>query len=88
MKIEILQDAEETMRNISKFEFETYKVYSKDMAALTLAPTKTRWVEPKIVGACILELAKYDMYEFHYGVMKLSFICHLFYSETVSLMYE
>ena len=88
MKIKILRDAEETMRNISKFEFETYKIFGKDMVALTLAPTKIRWDVPTIVGACILELAKFEMYKFHYEVMKPNFNCHLLYSDTDSLMYE
>ena len=70
MKIKILRDAEETMRNISKFEFETYKIFGEDMAALTIAPKKVRWDVPTIVGACILELAKFEMYKFHYQVMK------------------
>ena len=88
MKIKILRDAEETMRNISKFEFETYKTFGEDMAALTLAPKKIRWNVPTIVGACILELANFEMYEFHYEVTKPNFNCHLLYSDTDSLMYE
>ena len=87
-KIKILREAEETMRNISKFEFETYKKFSEDMAALILAPTKIRWDIPTIVGACILELAEFEMYNFPYEVMKPNFICHLLYSDFDSLMYE
>ena len=88
MKIKVLRDAEETMRNISKFEFETYKKFSNDMAALILAPTKIRWNVPTIVGACILELAEFEMYKFHYEVMKPNFICHLLYLDFDSLIYE
>ena len=29
-----IRDVEETMRNINKFEFETFKKFSEDMAAL------------------------------------------------------
>ena len=88
MKIKILRDAEERLRNISKFEFETFKIFGEDMAALTFAPTKIRLDVPTIVGACILELAKFEMYKFHYEVMKLNFNCHLLYSDTDSLTYE
>ena len=88
MKINILRDAEKTMRNISNFEFESYKVFGKDMAALTLAPNKIIWDVPTIVGACILELENFEMYKFHYEVMKPKFNCHLLYSDTDSLMYE
>ena len=72
MKIEILQDSEETIRNIRKFDFETYEIFSEDMAALTLAPTKIRWDVPKIVGACRLELAMFEVYKFPYEVMKVN----------------
>ena len=88
IKIKILRDAEETMQNISNFEFETYKMFGADIAALTLAPTKIRWDVPTIVGACILELAKFEIYKFHYEVMKPNFNCHLLYSDTDGLMYE
>ena len=40
MIIKILRDAEETMRNIRKFEFEIYKIFGEDMAALTIGPTR------------------------------------------------
>ena len=64
MKIKILRDAEETRQNTSKFGFQTYKIFDEDMAALTLAPTKIRWGVPTIVRACILDLAKFEMYKF------------------------
>ena len=77
MNIKILRDAEETMRNISKFQFEFYKIFGEDMAALTLAPTKIRWDELTNVGACLLELAKFEMYKFLYEVRKPNMNCHL-----------
>ena len=58
------------------------------MAALTLAPTTIRWDVPTITGACKLELAKFEMYNFLYEVMKPNFKCHILYSDTDSLMYE
>ena len=73
MKIKILRDDEETMRNISKFEFETYKIFGDDIVALTLAPMKIRWDLPTILGACKIELAKFEMYKFHYEFMKPNF---------------
>ena len=80
MKIKILQDAEETMRNISKFEFETYTIFGEYMAALILAPTKIRWDVSTIVLACIIELAKFEMYKFYYEVMKPNSNCRFFFS--------
>ena len=88
MKIKILRDADETLRNKIKFEIETSIIFGEVMAALTLAPSKIRWDVRTIVGACKLELAKFEMYKFHYEVMKINFTCQLFYSDTDSLMYE
>ena len=88
MKIKILRDDEETVRNIRKIEFETYKMFGENMDALTLVSTKIRGYVRTIVGAYLLELAKFQMYKFHYEVMKPNFICHLLYSDTDSLIYE
>ena len=75
------------MQNNCKFEFETYKIFGEDMAAL--APTKIRWWVPTIVGANVLELAKFELCNnFPYEVMKPHFNCHLLYSENDSLLYE
>ena len=83
----ILRNAEETRRIISKFEIETYEVFGEDWAALTLAPIKTKWDVSTVVRACILELAKFEIYKFQYDVMEPNFICHLSCSDTYSLMY-
>ena len=46
------------------------------------------WKKPTIVGATILDLAKYHMYDLHYIVMKKNFFCRLLYSDTDSVLYE
>ena len=43
---------------------------------------------PTIVGASVLELAKFHMYKFHYDIMKPNFECQLLYSDTDSLLYQ
>ena len=76
------------MRSISKFGFETYGVFEEDTAALTLASTKFRLEVPTIVGVCILELAKFEMWKFHYESSKPNLNCHLLFSDTDRLLYE
>ena len=46
------------------------------------------WKKPTIVGATILDLAKYHMYDLHDIVMKKNFYCRLLYSDPDSLLYE
>ena len=56
------------------------------MAAFTSNPTKIYWDVPTIVGASVLELAKFQMYKFHYDIMTPNFECRLLCSDTDSLL--
>ena len=58
------------------------------MAAFTSNPTKIYWDVPTIVGASVLELAKFQMYKFHYDIMTPNFECRLLCSDTDSLLYQ
>ena len=73
---------------VDKSLLKTIKIFDENLAAVTLKQTKIYWNKPTIVGACVLELAKYHMYNFHYKVMKKFFDCQLVYSDTDSLLYE
>ena len=88
MKIELTRDARRTLTIVSKFEFEKFKVFGENMAALSSRPRKIYWDTPTIVGATILDLVKYYLYQFHYGTMQSSFDCQLLYSDTDSLLYR
>ena len=49
------------------------KILGENLAAFTSNPTKTYWDEPTIVGASVLELAKFGMYKFHHVRVKTKF---------------
>ena len=87
-KLVISRDAESTASTISKFEFERYIIFGENLAALSTRPKKIYWNTPTIVGASILDLAKYQMYRFHFKVMRPNFECRLLYSDTDSLLYS
>ena len=38
VKVNIVHNAEETMQQISAFDFKTFKIFGDDLAALTSAP--------------------------------------------------
>ena len=86
MKIELTRDARRTLTIVSKFD--KFEVFGENMAAFSSRPRKIYWDTPTIVGATILDLAKFYMYQFHYGTMRSSFDCRLLYSETDSLLYR
>ena len=75
MKIELTRDARRTLTIVRKFEFDKFKVFGENMAALSSRPRKFYWDTPIIVGATILDLAKYYMYQYHYGTKRSSFDC-------------
>ena len=76
------------LREISAFEFKSYKIFGENLATFTSNPTKIYWDVPTFVGAKVLELAKFHMYKFHNDIMKPNFECQLLYSDTDSLLYQ
>ena len=60
-KITITRNAERMLNLVSKFEFDRYMIFAENMAALTIQPKSIFWNTPTIVGATILDLAKYHM---------------------------
>ena len=56
------------------------------MAAMKTAKKWIYWNKLTIVGACVLDLAKLHMFQFHYTVMKPNFDCKVLYSDTDSLL--
>ena len=70
VRVNFVHNTEETMQQISAFDFKTIKTFGDDLAALTSAPRVINWNVPTIVGACVLEIAKFKMYRFHYEIMK------------------
>ena len=72
----------------SKFYFKSFKIFSKDLAVVTLRKTQFTWSKPLIIGASILDLSKLYMYNFHYNVMKKHLNVELLYSDKDSLTYK
>ena len=86
MKIALTRDAWRTPTIVFKFEFDKFKVFGENMAALSSRARSIIWETPTVVGATILDLAKSCMYQFHYGIMPSWFDCRLLYYDTVSLL--
>ena len=85
-KITITLNAKQVLDVVSKLEFDRFMIFGENMAALTTRPKSILWNTPTIVGATILDLAKYHIYYFHYLVMHPNFNCRLLYSDTDSLL--
>ena len=88
LKVDITREAEKTAKLTSKFEFDKFKIFGENMAAICSRPKVIKWTTPTIVRATILGLSKLRMYGFHYDIMRANFRCSLLYSDTDSLLYK
>ena len=88
MKLTLAQIADQVPQHVSRFTFKTFKIFGENLATITHDPKRIYCHKPTIVGAIILELAKLQMYRFHYNIMKPHFDCRLLYSDTDSLLYK
>ena len=87
-KLTIARDADQVVSYISKFEFDRFMISQNNQAALSFRGRKIYWSTPAIIGATILDLAKYQKYGFHYYTMRVLFDCRLLHSDTESLLYK
>ena len=88
IKVKLARTEEETLKWTDRPEYKSSKIISEDLVTVSLEQLEILWDKPTIVGACILDLAKKYMFEFHYKVMKRNFDCNLLYSDTDSFVYE
>ena len=72
LKVHITRDAEKTAKLTSKFEFDKFKIFGENMAAICSRPKVIKWTTPNIVGVTILDFSKLRMYGFHYGFADLA----------------
>ena len=84
----IARDTDQVLSSISKFEFDRFMIFRDNLAALSFHARKIYWNTPTMIRATILDLAKYQMYSFHYYTMRAHFDCRLLYSDTDSLLYK
>ena len=88
VQVQLIRTPEEARNAADKTLLKTFKIFDENLAAVTFKKPKIYWNKPTIVGACILELSKFHMFNFHYRVMKQHLNCELLYSDTDSLLYE
>lgn len=86
-KIFLVRCLKDLLDKTSQFALKSYRIFTEELAAVTLKQTVILWNKPTIVGATILDLAKMVMFKFHYLTMKKLFSCTLLYSDTDSLTY-
>ena len=88
IKVNLARSDEEALKLTEKPNFQSFKIIDEDMSTVSLRQDVILWDKPTIVGACILDLSKKFMFEFHHCIMKENFQCNLLYSDTDSFVYE
>ena len=88
VKVRLVKTKKNFLNNVSNENFAGYNIIDEKLVTIATKVTKVVWDKPTIVGASILDLAKYFMFNFHYNIMKENFKCQLLYSDTDSFLYE
>lgn len=88
--VKLITDIESFEKNISKVTMKSSKIINPNLVALEMKHPVLKVDKPVYLGAVILELAKFYMYQFHYEVMKPKYgpALKLIYTDTDSLIYE
>lgn len=76
--------------NIAKPNFKNIVIFNENLVSIELHKSEIKMVRPIIVGVCILERAKQEMYNFHYDFMHSYYDyndCKIAYTDTDSFIY-
>ena len=86
--VTFVRSEDELSKATSEGVISTIKVIDENLSLITKKKQNIMWNKPTIVGACILELFKLFMMDFHFNVMKKETSCHLLYSDMDSFIYK
>ena len=88
INVELINNAKDYIRYVSKLSFITQKIFSKHFVAIHKIKPVLTFNKPIYVGFSILELSKSLMHKFHYSYIKNKFDAKLLFTDTDSLVYE
>ena len=88
ISVELINNAKYYDKCISKPNFVSQKIFSKNIVAIHKIKPVLTLNKPIYVGFSILDLSKRFMYEFHYQYIKSKFDAKLLFTDTGSLVYE
>ena len=86
--VDFIRTEEELLKAASEGNIKAVKTVDEKLSIITKKKQSITWNKHTIVGACILELLKHFMLNFHYNVKKKETSCQLLYSDTDSFIYK
>ncbi len=90
VNVKLVNNKVKLSKLIASPSFDSFRIFSEDLAAVNMKKTKLYLNRPIYVGFSILDLSKVLMYQFHYEYMKPKYGCSakLLFTDTDSLCYE
>ena len=68
VNVKLVKRREAVLERCDKGLLKSINIFDENLVAITSRRGQIYWDTPTLVGACILDLAKFHMYEFHYKV--------------------
>ena len=88
IKIRVVKNSQDFIKYTSKPTCVNWKVFENNLAAIHEKKISLTLNKPIYVGFTVLEISKWEMYNFHYNFMIRKFNIRLLFTDTDSLYYE
>ena len=90
VNVKLVNSKEKALKLIAKPNYKSCKIFSENLISVHMKKTSLVMNKPVYLGACILDLSKTIMYDFHYKYIKPMYKdkAKLLFTDTDSLMYE
>ena len=90
VNVKLVNNKEKARKLIAKPNYRSCKIFSENLISVHMKKTSLIMNKPVCLGACILDLSKTIMYDFHYKYIKPMYKdkAKLLFTDTDSLMYE
>ena len=86
--VRLVNNAKDFLKYTSKWTYITHKIFGKDYAAIHKIKPVLILNKPIYIRFTVLDLSKWNMYNFHYNFIKKNFDVQLLFTDTDSLTYE
>ena len=88
VKIAVVKNSQDFIKYTSRPTCVNWKVFENNLAAIHEKKISLTLNKPIYVGFTVLEISKWEMYNFHYNFMIRKFNTRLLFTDTDSLCYE
>ena len=88
INVRLVNNAKDFLKYTSRPTYVTHKLFDKDYAAIHEIKSVLVLNKPIYVGFTVLDLSKWNMYDFHYNFIKKNFDAELLFTDTDSLAYK